>query len=456
MRTLIVTASALIALGTTAIAGSRTTVVFNQSTSKCDQPRTEPADGDQSYVEVSIVENDAKAGIKAAPAKKNLAVRVLDGETEIAGGTVKAKNAKLAAPVTFAATVTATVLVDHEDRDKAKPWACQLIVKASAAPPPSKQEQEQEEERRKAAGDAAVLEQARQYLIEERIFDHARTGYPTGRTYKLYHLPDGSPAFPLPNKVAEEDHVELWVVEVAGERVDAEITTCKDVPPVRIIGSRSGKAAEPVKSGEPDRAVAPAPPPTFELRRVAAPAKCAEQLSYKLRTGYGEREISIKIAPVHLFSWGLAYGFDFGRPTRLRLVERPASGGAGETERVIVRENDRSGFQPMITLTLNACRANIDDWDVCDAVGLTAMADPGRLKEGGGLGLKLQPYPGLGVLIGLTFFQVDTLEKGRGLNVDDVFVGSGDLPIDKEFRWGKSFGLFLGVGGDTDTVKKLF
>ena len=102
----------------------------------------------------------------------------------------------------------------------------------------------------------------------------------------------------------------------------------------------------------------------------------------------------------------------------------------------------------MITLTLNACRANLADWDLCDAVGLTAMADLGRLTEGGGLGVKLQPYPGLGILLGVTLYQVDTLEVGRERDVQN-------LAIDKEFRW-QSFGLFLGVGGDTETVKALF
>lgn len=157
-----------------------------------------------------------------------------------------------------------------------------------------------------------------------------------------------------------------------------------------------------------------------------------------------------------MFSWGLAYGFDLGRPTRLRLVERPVAGGErGETERVIVRENDRAGFRPMVTLTFNACRANLADWTLCDAFGLTAMADLHHLKEGGGLGVKLQPYPGLGVLLGVTLFQVDVLQPGHPAGYGDVFTEPGDLPVEKKFTW-RSFGLFLGVGGDTDTVKKLF
>jgi hypothetical protein len=439
----------LIVMCATAAAGTRTTIAFSQDTSACES-RTATTDEERSTVEVSIVEGGPPG--KEAAARKEIPVRVERDGKELGKATVKAKSTKLDPPVTFASGAGATIVRVGDEKT-----SCNFIIAASASPQPSDPRPGDPRPGDPKSSDpksASIVEAARQYLSQQNILDHERTGGWRGHTYKLYHLPDGSPAFPLPNRIAEEDRVELWIVAVAGEAATAEITTCNEVPVARISGASLSEQAQPIKSGEGIRDGA-AEPPAFQLRSVAPSSRCAEQLSYKLGSRHGQQEISIKIAPVHLFAWGLAYGFDFGRPTRLSLVERPVAGGAGETERVIVSERDSAGLRPMVTLTLNACRANLQDWDLCDAIGLTAMVDPGRLAEGGGLGLKLQPYPGLGVLIGLTFFQVDTFQAGHALQVGDVFGPAGELPIDKDFTR-KSLGLFLGFGGDTETVKKLF
>lgn len=433
----------------TATAGTRTTIVFSQDTNACEH-KTTATDEERSTIEVSIVEGGPSG--KEAAARKDIPVRVERDGKELGKATVKAKSTRLDAPVTFASGAGATIVRVGDEKT-----SCNFIIEAPASPPSSDPSSPAPRPGAPTPTDprsATLVAQARQYLGQQNILDHERTGGWLGHTYKLYHLPDGSPAFPLPNRIAEEDRVELWIVAVAGEAATAEITTCNEVPVARISGVRPSEQALPPKSGEGIRDGAAALP-AFQLRPVAPSSRCAEQLSYKISSQHGQQEISIKIAPVHLFAWGLAYGFDFGRPTRLSLVERPVAGGAGETERVIVSERDSAGLRPMVTLTLNACRANLQDWDLCDAFGLTAMADPGRLTEGGGLGLKLQPYPGLGVLVGVTFFQVDTFKAGHALQVGDVFGQPGELPIDKDFTW-KSLGLFLGFGGDTETVKKLF
>jgi len=302
-----------------------------------------------------------------------------------------------------------------------------------------------------ATDNAARNDEALAYLASNGITDHARTGDAWGYTYQLYHLPDGSPAFPLPRELSEEDRVETWIVRLSGEAATVELTQCGDVPSVRISGTRpalpgAADAVQGLKSGERQ-------PSDFKLVRLAAPFSCGESATYKVTTPRGTQEVSLKLAPVYMFSWGVAYGFDFGRPARIALVDRVGEGGA--TEKVITRTTELAGFRPMATLTWNACRANLKAWDSCDALGLTAMADLSHLTEGGGIGFKLQPYPGLGVLLGMTFFQVDTIRAGSGLTIGGVFSEPGELPIHKQFTKG-SLGFFVGVGGDTDTVKSLF
>lgn len=427
----------------TASAGTKTTITFDQATTRCEH-KTEPASGDKDAFEVVVAdsENPADGHAKAA-----IDLQIAKGGSVKGQGTVVAQGTALSDPVSITAAGGETIQVGPAGTQ------CQFVF-AKPATPPAGVKKDEAAAPRTDADNAELNERGRQYLRDQGIVDHAKSGGPTGRTFKLYHLPDGTPAFPMPNDLSEEDHVEPWIVVIAGEQVSAEVTICKGVPAVRISGTPPS-IGEPPKEIKGGPAVALPPPPPMHLRRISAPLQCADDLSYKVRTAHGEHDVSFKIDPVYRFSWGAAYGFDFSRPTRLHLVERPSDGGMGATERVIVQDNDRSAFRPMVTLTLNACNANLKSWDACDAIGLTAMADLGRLTQGGALGVKLQPYPGLGVLIGMTFFQVDTIATGHSMKVGDVFSGPGDLPIDKQFT-NKSVGLFLGVGGDTDTVKALF
>jgi hypothetical protein len=419
-----------------ASAGSKTTIRFDQATTACKDPVTVAAEGDKDTFEV-VLTDSTTPGAASVTAKAAITLRIQNGAALVREGTIKEHGTALGEPVSITASGGETIVVGEPATTEcnfvfAKPTAA--TVKTDNTQPPD---------------NSGLSERALQFLRDHGITDHAKVGGPTGRTYRLYHLPDGTPAFPMPNGISEEDRIEPWVVAPAGQTATAEVTVCKDVPAVRISGTRP--AIDPkvnsLKSGE---RTTPAP---LTLRRISAPFQCAEDLSYKVHTDLGERDISFKIAPVYRFSWGLSYGFDFSRPTRLRAVERPVD-DMGTTERVIIKDNDRSAFRPMATLTLNACNANLKDWDLCDAIGLTAMADLGRLTEGGGIGLKLQPYPGLGLLVGMTFFQVDTIAAGHDMKVGDVLPGSRELPIDKQFT-GQSLGFFLGVGGDTDTVKAL-
>jgi hypothetical protein len=443
MTTLCRSLAIVIVLCAAAHAGTNTAVTFDTTAGSCSQKTSEIEGKDQLTFAVT------------PPSPGDIEVRVLratgDSSTIVVKGTVVGGADGLANPMSYDLKVGDVVVADIGGNRK-----CQLIVVAATPKAPETGSPEPQAETKDKKGpsppDTTHNGRALIYLANLGITDHVRTGGSNGHSYKLYHLPDGSPAFPLPSNVSEEDELEVWIVQLVGLQSTAEITECKDVPTVRIIGSFAGASeiiggTKKVKSSELVE-------PPLELRRISAPIKCGESVAYKVTGNGATRDVSFKIAPVYRFSWGVAYGFDFGRPTKLTLVERPMTSGSG-TERVIVEDRQRSGFRPMATLTVNACRANPKDWDACDAFGLTGLIDITKPLDGAGLGVKIQPWPGLGFIVGMTVFRADQIAPGHAMKPGDVFTGSGDLPLEPGFNE-RSFGLFLGVGGDTDTVKSLF
>jgi hypothetical protein len=424
---------------TTAHAGTKTTIKLDPSGKTWCTHETVAADGDRDIFEVSLLTASRTA----------LEVRITRGQdaaaVEVGKATIAANKKALDAPLVVTAKDDDTVVVGLPAMN------CQFVFSSTRKEPEVDSARVDAALTQVDATIAADNQNALAYLEKQQITGHTKSGRPWGHSYRLYHLPDGSPAFPLPRGISEEDHLEPWIVRLASEAATLEISQCGDVPSVRISGARPGtETAQKLKGGAKRAAL---PPPTFKLVQMSAPFACADAAAYKVTTARGTQEVSLTVTPVYMFSWGLAFGFDFGRPGQISLVDRAGEGGT--TEKVIARTEERAGFRPMATLTWNACRANLKAWDLCDVFGLTAMADLEHLTEGGGIGIKLQPYPGLGVLIGMTFFQVDTIRAASGLKIGGVFTEPGELPIHKQFTKG-SFGLFLGVGGDTATVKSLF
>jgi hypothetical protein len=80
-------------------------------------------------------------------------------------------------------------------------------------------------------------QQALAFLAGQKIAGHAFSGGAHGKQYRLYHLPDGTPAFPLPAHISEEDHVEIWLVLPVGAKATVDVVACEKVPGVRVRGS---------------------------------------------------------------------------------------------------------------------------------------------------------------------------------------------------------------------------
>jgi hypothetical protein len=72
--------------------------------------------------------------------------------------------------------------------------------------------------------DAGLMnERALAFLAHKQVTHHASTGGVQGKVHRLYHLPDGGPAFPLPAHVSEEDQIELAIVLPSGTAATVDI-----------------------------------------------------------------------------------------------------------------------------------------------------------------------------------------------------------------------------------------
>ncbi|MEZ4363182.1 MAG: hypothetical protein R3B48_23610 [Kofleriaceae bacterium] len=300
---------------------------------------------------------------------------------------------------------------------------------------------------------SALDQKARAFLTETKhVLGHeiVRDSAFSGRTFRIYHLPSGAPAFPLPRHVNEKDDVELWMVVPLGAKVSVDVTSCDKVPATRVSGTY--KAAKEAVGRLESAEV------SFGLEGYAKRQRCAGTLTYKIDMSYNgasaSTSTSLAFDPVYRFEWGLGYVFDFARPRQLSLGDRPTEDGAG-SEKFVVESKDYAGTKPILALSVNVCGTNPDDLTWCDRLfNPTLFVDPSRLKDGFGAGLMLRPFHGLGVLAGVTVFKSTEFADGAMAEVGDAWKIAGDLPTKETFN-SDGVGFVMGVVVNTDVFSEL-
>lgn len=287
---------------------------------------------------------------------------------------------------------------------------------------------------------AEMVAEARKYLVAQSIIDHGRSG----DHVTLYHLPDGRPAFPLPTHLAESADIALAAVIPDGAQASFQVTSCDARPGYRIAGSFSGASEVLGRLQSAER-----PQRTYHIAQHDSLLRCAGTLSYEVQIDFDEgapevkQSLSIVLDPVYRFSWGVALGFDFGSPTQLSLGDR--NDGSGGSEKFISELDDMTGLQPFVSLTVFLFEANPRDWHLTNVFFNPFVAlDPLRLTEGFVVGLNIKPFFEVGVLLGLSVFQVEQLKDGVSSEPGDTWTAAGDLPTDKVFSK-DSLGLLVGV-----------
>jgi hypothetical protein len=304
---------------------------------------------------------------------------------------------------------------------------------------------------------SVVNEKAFEFLADKKITSHGVTGGVHGKVYRLYHLPDGAPAFPLPAHPSEEDFLEIWVVLPADAKVTVEVIACEKVPDVRVHGSYKEVSAAATAAAKARIETAP----QFVLTSYPKPLRCAGTLTYKItkvaaadKLPGGSTTTSIPLDPIYRFEWSVGYGFDFGKPRHLALADRkPASGSA--VEKVVVDPRDFTGRMPIITLLVDVCGTNPNQLDWCDRfLNPTIWLDPTRLEKGFGAGLTVRPFFGVGILAGVSVFKSTELADGVSANPGDTWTAAGSLPTKEVFNR-KSLGLMVAATVDSEIFAKL-
>lgn len=304
----------------------------------------------------------------------------------------------------------------------------------------------------------ALDEGARAFLIEKQITDHELVRDSVhGRILRLYHLPSGAPAFPIPRHLDEKDEVELWLVLPAGATAKVEVTACEDAPAVRVAGTyKSAKEALAKiapQSGETEDVQQPR---QYRLEPHAKRLSCAGTLTYQIEVKRGAEQAStptsIAFDPVYRFEWGLGYMFDFAKRSSFSLADRPVG---DSSEKFLVRSRDTAGAAPVIALGVNVCGTNPKRLTWCDRLlNPTLLIDPSRLTSGFGLGLSLRPFHGLGLLAGVTVFENTVLADGVTAKPGDAWTIAGDPPTKKVFDR-DSLGFVLAAVISTDVLAAL-
>jgi hypothetical protein len=294
---------------------------------------------------------------------------------------------------------------------------------------------------------ASTLNQsALAYMAGQNISGHRMEGGVLGKHYRLYHLPDGTPAFPLPAHISEKDHVEIWTALLIGTKATVTVVACDKVPGYRVKGSYKDAAA--AAGGLQSLRGPSGALPQFALQAYPQQLQCAGTLTYKIEASGQSTTTSITIDPVYRFEWGVGYGFGFGKPQHLSLGDRPAASGMG-TEKFVVASNDFTGAEPIITLGVDVCGTDPADLNWCDRLLMPSIwIDPTRLTQGFGVGLVFRPIFGVGLLAGMSVFQSTELADGLTVKAGDTWTASGDLPTKKVFNK-NSLGLMLAVTLDT-------
>ena len=389
---------------------------------------------------LNVAVKDGKG--KARAPSEPLTVRVLDGAKEIAKADLDAANGALprGTYANFKLSLT-----------DAKGTVIETCTKL-LAPAPREPAVEAEPTALASQLNASLLnEQALAWLANKKITGHAVTGGVHGKVHRLYHLPDGTPAFPMPAHASEEDRIELWLVLPSGAKATIEVIACDKAPEVRVHGSYKD-VLDAAGQLHGLKAIA------FVLTSYPKPLQCAGTLTYKITpTGKGtggSTTNAITLDPVYRFEWSVGYGFDFGKPRRLGLADRQTASGAS-TDKIVVDPREFTGAKPIVTLLVDVCGTNPSELDWCDRyLNPTLWVDPSRLQKGFGVGLTVRPFFGFGILAGVSVFKSTELANGVSANPGDTWTTAGDLPTKEVFNR-KSLGLMLAATVDADIFAKL-
>ncbi|MGH7788122.1 MAG: hypothetical protein ACRERC_14715 [Candidatus Binatia bacterium] len=310
-----------------------------------------------------------------------------------------------------------------------------------------------------------AMAQARSYLLSHPDLGAApqgRTrpvvaeGWRTGRTFDLYHMPNGQAVSTLPADLTERDTIRLVVIAPANADVEwpSDGFSCANRPIYRLFH------VPPAVEGEAQSGGADLIPeqPKPSLFWYPQDLRCADKLEYTVKvtlpgcqTAFEDKH-TFKTRPVYDFSIGAGFGFDFGSPVEFSVQNRT---GETEVERVIVRTTDRTGFKPVITLSYFPFGTDLDRFRWWEVPAPFIALDPTRIDQGAIAGLSWTFPPGFGIMTGVSVYQSQVISSPVGAQPGDVLPMGVNLGTRETFN-SDSVGFFLGANFTTEIMAAFF
>lgn len=276
----------------------------------------------------------------------------------------------------------------------------------------------------------------------------------------VFYGSDGKPLFlPLPD-IDEDDTVYVVIVSLDDDQVVSEdrITTCSSGPDVRV----GGTARVPNLAGGAVPAAAPLTTHTMTAQRCSSDQGI--KASFKTTNGSGSstKDLSIPTLPLYRLTLGLSLIYDLAHQ-----VSFSTQTVKGNSVPSIVQDDHVTGLAAVgfvslrlekVDMSRARCTGGTGFWSsighclgraVAPAIGVNVTDPVNHLYAG----LNVEPWPGLGLILGYHFQR--TAQLGGGYQVGDL-LPSGSVPT--VMRWedpGRNFNGFIGLNLDGVLLGKI-
>jgi len=275
-----------------------------------------------------------------------------------------------------------------------------------------------------------------------------------GDTAVLFFDADGTPYFPLPDVIDEDDDIYVAIVDTADRLTGLEVglTGCNRVPTEpRVYGSITGARGSLAGGGSP-----PPPAPLSMILRAVGKCEGADtggpQLTIRSPATNLTHAVTIPVNELYRFAVGVGVGLDFTLQRAFDLRTAP-----GDTVPRIVETHDIHGIATLIDISFYLSPRDFHKTGT-DAIGqrfqLFAGLDPANFSKSLTIGTGVELAQGFNVLLGWRVLSKQTvLAEGSGLKSGSSFDGTRDSLPTRE-RW--ELGLpYLGIGLSSDLITRL-
>lgn len=422
---------------------------------------------------IRVIVQDEQGTVADSPVE----LAVYHGPTKL--GTVPEKKRTAAMPAVDGVTLAGEALTITRAKDNAAVCALSLPRAADPPTPSAPSASSMASQSHFDEVDIAALTQLSE-SVKSGYRWHRRAG---ARVYDLYVLPSGRLASSAPpERISEQDRINIHVLRQSGTAPAFALRYCGGTTPDRTLSRPVALNAGQVfaerdqTKGQDGRTPASESPaaPVFLVESHTG-LQCADSLSFvagswlpgatsKDTTVADTTRSSIRIDRVYRFVWGVAGAYDFGRPERWLLADRPDSTGKA-TEKFVSVSNANATPRLFLTLGVHWCGTNpaesrpFNERVKCDLWSPTLGFDVGNPLKRFALALSPVSAYGVNLLVGATVAPSDRLRPGvnvgkpadQQVRAGATWKAPGGLPTEAVYDK-KSFGFFIGMSTTAETV----